>query len=394
MRSITAILMLLISFSILSTSCNNAKKSLYSGDYDSSINKAVKKLRKKQVNEKYVLILEQAYNKANARDLEYIRRLKTEGSPHNWEKIYKLYADLVKRQEKIRPITPLYYPNNKKAHLPFGNYSQELATAKHKAAEYLYANANQLLSTNRKEQARLAYDKLNRLNRLYPNFRDTDRQLNKAKILGTNYVLLKIANHSGFPLPVSFANNLTSVNRNRLNDDWLDFHTNENPHYAYDYDVVINIQQVNITPESVKENNFSKVKEVEKGWEYVLDDKGNVRKDSLGNDIKIPKLVSVVCNIQEVIQRKETNIIGSVDYFNRNTRQLLGTYPIAANAEFRNHYAITDGNEKALTDELRDVAKNRPLPFPQNIDMVMDAGNSLKKAVNDVLCKRKDLVMR
>ena len=49
----------------LMSACTISKKYLQRGQYDMAVNKAVKKLRKKRTKEKEILILEEAYTKAN-----------------------------------------------------------------------------------------------------------------------------------------------------------------------------------------------------------------------------------------------------------------------------------------------------------------------------------------
>jgi hypothetical protein len=48
------------------------------------------------------------------------------------------------------------------------------------------------------------------------------------------------------------------------------------------------------------------------------------------------------------------------------------------NLVFTNIFAVLSGDERALTQESRRKLGGKPLPFPSNIQMVMDASNIMK----------------
>ena len=98
----------------LIVSCSGSKrveKNLNTGNYDHSINIALKKLRtnkQKKSNQKYIPMLEEAFAKAVERDMNTIHHLEQDGNPENLERIYNTYLGLKSRQDRIRPILPLY----------------------------------------------------------------------------------------------------------------------------------------------------------------------------------------------------------------------------------------------------------------------------------------------
>ena len=103
---------------VLISSCTNSKKALFSGDYDTTINQAVKKLRNGKKKDKQILLLEEAYAKANARDLNNIAAFKADGNPEKWLKIYYAYKDIQHRQNKVIPLLPLFIRSeNRKANI-------------------------------------------------------------------------------------------------------------------------------------------------------------------------------------------------------------------------------------------------------------------------------------
>ena len=85
-----------------------------------------------------------------------------------------------------------------------------------------------------------------------------------------------------------------------------------------------------LVPEQLHTKHHVKEKRIKDGWEYVLDNNGNVKKDSLGNDIKVDKFITVKCNFYEHIQQKEVQITGNVSYFDLVSKQQLNSYPLSS----------------------------------------------------------------
>lgn len=373
-------------FAVLISSCTNSRKALHVGDYDTTVTQTVKKLRNGKNKDNQVLLLEEAYYKANQRDLANISALKAGGNPDKWLSIYYAYSDLQNRQNKVVPLLPLFIRSeNRKANIATANYQADFAVAKEKASEYLYTIAVQNINSGNKLNARTAFEQLQELKSIYPSFRDVDTQMQRAVDLGTNYVLIKAVNHSGMVMPFNFERELMNLHTHTLNENWVQYYPEPVAGVDFDYDVVVTIEQVAVSPESVFQNRFRETKTIKDGWDYVLDDKGNVKKDSLGNDIKVDRYVDVYCDIIEIEQNKTARIAGRVQYFNRQTNRLMDSFPISAETSFINNYVTLNGNRQALSSRVRNLCSNVILPFPSDMDLLSDANLQLKDIVRDVL---------
>lgn len=371
---------------VLISSCTNSKKALYVGDYDTTINNTVKKLRNGKNKDKQVLLLEEAYYKANQRDLGNIAALKAGGNPNKWLSIYYAYSDIQNRQNKVSPLLPLFVKSeNRRANIEVVSHQRDFAAAKEKASEYLYAIAVRNIESGNKLNAREAFDQLQELKSIYPNFRDVNVQIQRAVNAGTNYVLIKAVNHSGMVMPFNFEQELMNLHTNSLNENWVQYYPEPIAGVDFDYDVVVRIEQVVLSPESVHEKQFRETKTVKDGWDYVLDANGNVQKDSLGNDMKVDRFVDVYCDVIEIEQHKTARIAGTVQYFNRQTNRLMDSFPIAADAIFANNYITFNGNRKALSSRVRGLCNNVILPFPNDMELLSEANFQLKNIVRDVL---------
>lgn len=397
MKTLSLLFMRKLAFCVLISAfiaaCSSSAKLMRSGNYDGAIQKSIRKLARKKQNDKEIITLEQAYQKANDRDKERILFLKKEGKPENWDQIFSTYARISQRQQNIKPLLPLHINNQgRDAHFEFINYDEEIIQAKKNATEYFYAHALSLLDRNNQSDARQAYNELLKVKSFTNNYKDLDKELNRAKDLGTSYVLFKMKNTTGVPLPPTFEDELTKISLTELNGEWIQYYTHETKGMNYDYTILVNMKNINVSPEGVKETNFMESKTIPDGFDYVLDSKGNVKKDSLGNDIKIPKTKTITCNVIETYQTKKAIIAGSLDYINNNTGQLIKTDPIASENFFENRSYAAIGDLNALKPETKAKLGNRPVPFPPNFDMLLQAGGVLKDMVKNIINSNKGLI--
>src|SRR6056300_1270094 len=133
--------LLLFSLVILSVlSCSTSKqieKAVSVGNYDQAISYALGKLRtnkdKKGKND-FIVMLQEAYSTATARDLDNIAFLKRDSNPENYIRIYDASVDLDNRQERIKPILPLYV-DGQEMRFNFSNYHNDIIAAKNSASE-------------------------------------------------------------------------------------------------------------------------------------------------------------------------------------------------------------------------------------------------------------------
>jgi len=216
--------------------------------------------------------------------------------------------------------------------------------------------------------------------------------MKKALELGTNKVLFKMVNDTRVPLPPDFERELSKISLHELNKDWLIYHTKKRGNTFYDYNIIVNMKLIDVGPELVKEVQYKEEKEIEDGWEYVLDQNGNVVKDSLGNDVKVPKYTLLVCFVTETQQTKVARISGTVDFYNSRENQMIRTFPVTTDAIFENFSARANGDLRALTPETRAKLKNNVLPFPNDFALLLQAGRTLHPLVKDIIWDNNGLL--
>ena len=105
-----------------------------------------------------------------------------------------------------------------------------------------------------------------------------------------------------------FRDELLTFNTQGLNSEWVEYHFRHlNDEIKYDYAVVINLLDIIVTPEESKQTDNIYKKDVENGFDYALDARGNVMRDTAGNDIKIPRYKTLQCTLIETSEHKGCN---------------------------------------------------------------------------------------
>ena len=391
MKKITSFLALLL----IITGCGvkQTRSMLTSGDYDGAIQNAVTVLqgnKNAKGKQDYVYLLEEAYAKAKERDLRNIASWFKDTNPNNLEKIFDTYVLLNNRQEMIRPILPLkLIKEGRNASFPFDDYSDQIISSKNALSKHLYDNSKALLVTKDKMSIRRAYDDLVYVNKLSQGFKDVNKLIDEAQFKGTDFVSIYTKNETNMVIPTDLQNDLLDFSTFGLNDKWTVYHNNRQKGIDYDYGLIINFRQINISPEQIKEKQFDKEKQIKDGTKPLLNAQGQVVKDSLGNPIRVDNFKTVRISIYEFSQSKACQVTAKVDYIDFKSNQLLQTFPLGSEFIFRHVYSKYRGDKRACEDTYYPNFDKRDVPFPTNEQIVADTGQDLKEKLKSILVKNK-----
>ncbi|MDB2463153.1 hypothetical protein N9W61_03535, partial [Algibacter sp.] len=345
---------LVLTLLIACSTSRQMEKAVSVGNYDAAISDAIGKLRvnkDKKGKADIILMLEEAFNKATERDLNNIDFLKKDQNPENYIRIYDAYVNLDNRQERIKPLLPLYV-NGNEVKLNFNNYSSQIISYKNEASEQMYSNATALLNSNNKLDYRLAYNDFREIENINSNYKDVRQLMDVAHQKGTDFVLVDMINDSGKIIPARLESDLLNFSSYGLNNFWAVYHGTSEAKINYDYNMRVNLRGINISPEQVKERQIIKEKLIADGKTNLLDEKGNTVKDSLGNTIEVDNMKTVRCEYYEFRQFKSTQVTGNVEYVNLNTKQLVDAFPVTSEFIFENIYATSRGDKRALDTSL------------------------------------------
>lgn len=382
---------------LLIASCGGVKKTqeaLNTGNYLQAINTSVRELaenKTKKNKQSYVLVLEEAYSKFLDRELSDIRFLRKDGNPAHLEDIYRKYTEIREVQNRIRPLLPLpVYEQNREARFEFPNYDRELIAAKEELSVYLYENASATLErATQKWEFRKAYEDFQYLSEINPGYADTKAQMDYAYQNGLDYVRVKMINDTQQIIPERLEADLLNFNTYGLNDLWTAYHTNPMQEIDYDYEMQLSFRDIDISPEQVSERQLIQERQVKDGTQYLLDEDGNVVRDSLGNRIEVDRFRTVRCNFYEFTQQKIAQVVGNVNFVDLRTRQPVNSYPLTSEFVFRHVYANFDGDRRAIDNDLVALLDLAAVPFPTDEEMVYHAGEDLKSRLKSILSRQQ-----
>ena len=371
---------------LIMAGCGSSKKQLEKGNYDAAIDRAVKQLRKDPNDSKQTATLQSAYRVANEQDNERIRFLKMENKPNNWDEIYLTYQRLYDRQAMVRTVPNL--------NVSYVDYMPDMVDAKRKAADFYYGHGMELMKNNMKESYRQAYAEFIRAKQYVGDYEGIDSKIMESKYLGMSRVFVSIQNKSLLNFPKEFEDELLTLDLPALNNEWVEYHTqNLDQNIQYDYFINVNINTVAVSPDQTVESDSVIKRDIEDGFSYVLDNKGNVMKDTLGNDIKVSKYKTVQCALVETIQRKACRIDGDIEVIQMNPNKVLKKDPIGAQSNFENISARALGDVQALNASQLARTKSKLVPFPSDIDMVIRCSENLKLAIRGTMLNNRRFII-
>lgn len=380
---------------VLLGSCSLANQYLKNGNYQAAIEVGAKKMMKNPKKaDKTILAIERAFKIEKSRILGKINQLKIDGSPENWVSIYNLYRQLDQYQRVLKPVLPMFIKKEfRNADIDIVNIDQDLADTKLKAAEFLYLEADKLLAQNNKIAAREAYGRYKKVKELQSNFRDVDARIRESYAKGQNNILVNYTNNSQLIIPQQFITNLSRYNIKDLDTEWTKYFFDKTAVAKFDYAIEVRVQNINIGPEQIRESQYEDIKKVQDGEQYVLDGKGNVAKDTLGNDITEPRYINIKALITRTEQTKIGSLSGVVEFKDVNKRTFK-SLPYREDLVFQNFFATMQGDQRALSKESQQLLGGRPQAFPTDIQMVMDAAELIKASTFNIIKSNVKLVYR
>ena len=375
-------------------SCVNIDKKIGSGNYDSAINTLVGKLKgKKNKSNERIMQLETAFKKANDADLRSIHAYKADAQEENWERILTIYQNIENRQRKIEPLVPIQSKDGYLGRFTFIDIDEDKRQAKSRLAEYYLNKATKLISDSRSQKnkslAKQAFGLLERIDPLYKDFKNKESLKAEALSLATEYTLISMENNTMQIIPTYIEENILSFDVSGLESRFKKYHTVAQNNLDYDQLIILELNQLNISPEREKTRVYDETFEEEKE-EVLKDSKGKVLKDSLGREIRKKIKRSYTTTIEEVTQLKTVALEGKIDWLKSKKNLADYSKPVNVEAVFQNEFAVVVKGEKdKLNDKCKKKIQNRAMPFPDNNAMLVDAAEKMKNLMKDLIYERE-----
>jgi len=279
------------------------------------------------------------------------------------------------------PLLPLVGKDGYRAEFKFIKVEGLINKTRENAAAYHYDLAKKYLAKAEKGDkwsARKAYTHLEDVARHFRHYNDIISLKERALFLGTTRILVRSENRSLVAMPVGFQEALLALNVKALNDRWTEYFTLEPADVEMDMVAEMEITNFHVSPEREFVKEYQDRKEIEEGWEYILDENGNVAKDTLGNDIKKPKKVWIHADVLEVSRNKSANVGGLIKFYDARTTEKLNSKNFNVTSEFNDFVCTFRGDERALSSQTRTRLKHNPLPFPTDAGIALEAAGKLK----------------
>ncbi len=373
----------------LMASCRSVDKMIVDGNFDAALAKAVKKVRgKRNIKTKYVLAIAEAFNKATERDMDIVQKNYDSDFADDVHLAIVTLERIENRQETIERLLPLVSNEGIKAKFAFVKTKELYDNSVTRFIDLTYQEVIRFLADAKegdKIAGRSAYDQIDRIRRYRSHYKNIDALQKEAQELGVTHVSVQLVNNSYEYISPRLARD---IYRSNFRDDrWVKYHFEEGMAFA-DYEIDIIIDELEISPERINEKRLVEKREIEDGWEYVLDENGNVAKDSLGNDIKKSVIKKVKAHVVKAHQLKKAFVRGRIvttDVFS-GERDHFGFHQ---DLIFEHFYGTFRGDKRALSKSSLDLVGIAPLPFPSDRQMIHDLIGEIDPAIRKAMRKSR-----
>jgi hypothetical protein len=267
----------------------------------------------------------------------------------------------------------------------FENYDNDHIEFRYKTSDYYMELSKSLISKDDRLDYRNAYEYLITIESINPNYLETRSLINLCLSRGKDHILLNVLNESNSVIYKELQKDILNINGYDLNSKWKSFHTAKDNYLGeIDFYIDLAFKAFIISPERILEKENTKKKNIKDGYTYQLDNNGNVMSDSLGNDIKIDKIVEISVKTKEFSQSKSAKVIAEVRYYD-NKNNLIEKFPLESEFWFRNIFLEFTGDKRVLSKKDKRLLKGRFLPFPPDDILLFNNSENIKQKLKSII---------
>lgn len=342
-----------IVFAALLSACSTPQKLYEAKAYDEVILDLGPKLCEGKIKAKNVNLVANAYHKANQADHEKIKELRATGSPDIWPEVFQRYSNMKGRNEALKCL-----PKNVKNSFHYCplDLDEEITTSRNKAEQYLIAKSSMQLKSGNKQDALEAKKTIAQLKHVNSESKRIPELQLDAMLQSAENVLVTFENPRYIDIPENFAATIVNLKANGATTGNANFDTMKQRGINYDMTIKIKLLNTEVTPEKVETATFS---------------------ESSG---------SKTAKVTDNTISKTLTIKGVILYIDNETGEILLNRPFATSSNFRHKFATVKGDLEACSQQTMQLVEAKPLPFPTDNSMMIDAAKQLSKSV----CKISD----
>lgn len=336
----------------------SANKAYNRGDYNETIDRAVKRLQKRPDDGEMVYLAKTAYKEASAQHSERIRNLSSgtryEEVFHEYQQLQNLYSRIQQSPVLMNAIKPV-------------NYQSHLDTWGEKAAQKFADEASDAMSGGRKDDYREAYKLFQRAAYFRPDDRNLQQKMREAFEGGMIQVVVldnnRFSRFTGFSNPAlqNFDRQLVRNLRNRVNNEFVLFWDE------------MDFRGRNMQPDEFLDlqwGRFFLAQPIEDNDVRTVEKKIVVKETVFKADSVVKEYATVKAEI--VTNRRVFNAEGEMFLTATDNRnQILFTDVVRGNYRWQSSIVYYRGDERALSESDRKSLTSATHPTPPE-DAIMN----------------------
>ena len=341
---------LILTINVLLISCNSTKKLYEAQEYDQVIMKNAPKICKGRINNDELFMVAESYHKANQADHERIQALKSSGNPEIWPEVFERYSSMKARNDVLACS-----PNQIKKAINFTklDLNEDLNTARNKAEAFLTAKTNQLLASETPSDIDQAKKQIKHLMRICPDNSQIGLFQMKAMLRQASRLNTEFEYDHRHPLPKGFEEAVMIFDEEEVARFPLGISNTVYPAGM----------TVEITDFSVSSNRDDAVtfKEVKDNLTATVTD------HVLSKTADVKATLIFIYKDPNSITQSEWNILRFPDF--------------VATSNFNYTYSTAEGDKQACSEQTLENLNKKPIPFPTDDSMLIDAAKELNNVI-------------
>lgn len=334
-------------------SCNTPKKLVEKQAYNQAIDKLLPKVSGDNVKEDNVNLLKTAFHSSNQIDHGRVMELRSSGQADVWPEIYRRLSNIQTRQEILKPLSAEVKSAIGYVEL---DLDDEIAVSKVKAEQYLGAEVKRLLQNQSREDAQKALKLVRHLEKINPNYPNLHELRFQAILKSSENVWIKMENPLQLPIPKGFTAEVLNFNRKEIDQTLINYDVVPVDGKRYDLIVKITLDSINVTPERIQTVTFEEKKDV------------------------------VTAKVTEKNLSKIAKLNGKINFCNKSGA-ILYSIPYEVLSTFVYNFATIQGDKSACSEQTLALVEKKPIPFPKDESLLIDAAKKLNQIVRASIWK-------
>jgi hypothetical protein len=327
---------------------------------DEEIGRLTGKIQQYPGRDSYLSELKETFDEANRLDKERIHSLLLSGQPDIWFDVFTSYKILEKRQETVKQLPER---SIRQSGIEFTDYRKEMDEAEYRATAYLYAHGRKSLERGNPQDARQAYIELMKAASLMESYKDIDKLIRKSILKGATNMEFAMHNRTHKTISPAMIDQLSVIiwefKKARYGQQKPETEDN-----SFAFIIRVILDDLQIGSDQVRELEYQEERDI-----YA---------DGLVVD-------TIRCLVEETRQLKKAMLTGSLEYFDKQTGQVVNSIPIKVESVFQNAYATMQGNPDAAGDETRELLKAHPAEYPTDEQMILDATEEFARKASELI---------